>query len=46
MGRTYRRHNNNYPEEKEGNAKDTNKKLRDEIKSLKKIMRIYIQNIM
>lgn len=40
MGRSYRNYNNtNYPEEKEGNAKDANKKLKAQIKSLKKIIK-------
>jgi predicted RNase H-like nuclease (RuvC/YqgF family) len=40
VGRSYRRYNNtSYPEEKEGNAKDANKKLKAEIKNLKKIIK-------
>ena len=40
MGRSYRKYKNtSYPEEKEGNVKDTNKKLKAEIKSLKKIIK-------
>lgn len=40
MGRSYRKYNNtSYPEEKEGNAKDANKKLKAEIKNLKKVIK-------
>lgn len=40
MGRSYRNCNNvHYPEEKEGNSKDANKKLKAQIKSLKKIIK-------
>lgn len=40
MGRSYRNSNNvHYPEEKEGNSKDANKKLKAQIKSLKKIIK-------
>lgn len=40
MGRGQRRYTNtSYPEEKEGNAKDANKKLKAEIKNLKRIVK-------
>lgn len=40
MGRSHRKYNKmSYPEEKEGNVRDTNRKLKAEIKSLKKIIK-------
>lgn len=40
MGRSHKRYKNtSYPEEKEGNTKDANKKLKTEIKNLKKIIK-------
>lgn len=39
MGRGYRRFNNTYPEEREENAKDSNKKLKAEIKHLRKVIK-------
>jgi len=40
VGRSHKRYKNtSYPEEKEGNIRDTNKKLKAEIKNLKKIIK-------
>lgn len=39
MGRGYKRFNNTYPEEREDNVKDTNKKLKAEIKHLRKVIK-------
>jgi rubrerythrin len=40
VGKGYRKYSNvSFPEEKEGNLKEANRKLRDEIKNLKKIIK-------